>query len=179
MIRLRRAVLLASALPLALTPPLAAQTTQNPVMDAVRSNLQRSARNTLAAAKAMPVGEFGFKPTDAQHSFGRIVSHVARSNNFLCSSLSGMARPEEAVPENDESKDALVAAVQNSYDYCETALAGVTDAQLADMVPFFGNRQATRATVALSVAMDWADHYGQMAIYLRLNGILPPTARQR
>jgi len=58
------------------------------------------------------------------------------------------------------------------------ALANVTDAQLGDMVPYFGNRQVTRATVAVGVANDWADHYGQLAMYLRLNGILPPTARR-
>jgi len=178
MIRLRRAGLLASALLLVSVPRLGAQTVQNPVMDAVRSHLQRSARNMGAAASAMPADKFGFKPTDAQNSFGRILSHVAGSNEFLCSGLSGMDRPEAKVPDGEAPKDALIAAVQASFDYCKRALAGVTDAQLSGMVPFFGGREVTRAMVAVSLVGDWMDHYGQVAIYLRLNGILPPTARR-
>lgn len=179
MYRLRVAAFLAAALPLALTPlPASAQTGSNPVADALRGNLERSARNMVAAAEAMPEGKYGFKPTDGQNSFGHIVSHVAGSNNFLCSTVSGMDRPTADVPDGDASKDELVAAMKASYDYCHKALAGVTDAQLSDMVPYFGNRQVTRATVVLGLSDDWADHYGQLAMYLRLNDILPPTARR-
>ncbi|MGD8319510.1 MAG: DinB family protein [Gemmatimonadota bacterium] len=179
MYRLRVAALLAAVLPLALIPPsAAAQMGSNPVADALRGNLERSARNMVAAAKAMPGDKYGFKPTDPQNSFGHIVSHVAGSNNFLCSTVSGMDAPQAQVPDGDASKDDLVAAMQTSYDYCSKALAGLTDAQLSDMVPYFGNRQVTRATAVLGLSDDWADHYGQLAMYLRLNGILPPTARR-
>jgi len=170
--------LLATALCLAVAAPLAAQSSQSPVMDVVRANLERSSTNMVAAAEAMPADKYGFKPTDAQNSFGQIVSHVAGSNDFLCSALSGMDSPQAKVPEGDAPKADLVAAAKASYDYCAKALANVTDAQLGDMVPYFGNRQVTRATVAVGVANDWADHYGQLAMYLRLNGILPPTARR-
>jgi hypothetical protein len=47
------------------------------------------------------------------------------------------------------------------------------------MVPWFGGRQVTRAQAILATAQDWADHYSQLAIYLRLNGLLPPTAKQK
>jgi len=171
-------ILLAVALCLAAAAPLAAQSSKSPVMDVVRANLARSATNMVAAADAMPADKYGFKPTDGQNSFGQIVSHVAGSNNFLCSALSGTEAPKAQVPEGDAAKADLVAAAKASYDYCSKALASVTDAQLGDMVPYFGGRQVTRATVAVGVANDWADHYGQLAMYLRLNGILPPTARR-
>jgi hypothetical protein len=55
----------------------------------------------------------------------------------------------------------------------------VDESKLGDEIPFFGERKASRAMVLLAVTGDLFDHYSAMAIYLRLNGILPPTARQR
>ena len=180
--RFHRTALLAAVLPLAWASHASAQMGQmshgNAVMDAVRANLTRSARTMVAAAEAMPADKYGYKPTDGQRSFGEIVSHVAGSNNFMCSTLSGVDAPKAKVPDGSASKDALVAAVKASYEFCTRALANVTDANLGDMVQYFGNRQVTRATAAVGVSDDWADHYGQLAMYLRLNGILPPTARR-
>ncbi len=62
--------------------------------------------------------------------------------------------------------------------FCETALAQVQDAQLSDSIDFFGGRKVTKAVAGLITVADWADHYSQMAIYLRLNGLLPPTAKK-
>jgi hypothetical protein len=73
-------------------------------------------------------------------------------------------------------KKELVAALQRSITFCNAALERVSDTQLADTVTWYGQR-TSRATPAIGLLTDWADHYGQQAIYLRLNGILPPTAR--
>jgi uncharacterized damage-inducible protein DinB len=150
----------------------------NSVMDAVRSSLDRSDRIMVAAAEEMPAAKYSFKPTKQQRTFGEIVSHVANSNNFFCSKLSGMAAPTAKVPDGSAPKADLVAAVKASYAYCTKVLAGTTDAQLGTMVKYFGGRDVSRATVAVGAASDWADHYGQLAMYLRLNGMLPPTARR-
>jgi hypothetical protein len=73
-----------------------------------------------------------------------------------------------------------MARLRETFDYCGTALAGLTDAQLSDSVPMFGGpRKATRAFMLLITAGDWTDHYSQLAVYLRLNGMLPPTAQRR
>ena len=53
------------------------------------------------------------------------------------------------------------------------------DSRLGDSIPFFGGRKVTRAAAMLALADDWADHYSQVAIYLRLNGLLPPTAKKK
>ncbi len=169
-----------TALPLLAAAPLAAQApSSNPVMDAVRQTLSRYARNLERSATEMPAGKYSFKPTDKQMTFGHLVSHVAGDNEFRCSAVSGMAKPKAKVPGEDASKEALVAAMKASFDYCTKALANVTDAQLGGMVPFFGGRKASRAAVALGIASDLADHYSQAAMYLRLNGMLPPTAQRR
>jgi uncharacterized damage-inducible protein DinB len=186
--RIRHAAVLAALLSLGCMGVLSAQMSDaktptsmshgNSVMDAVRSTLGRSERNMVAAAEEMPADDYSFKPTKEQRTFGEIVSHVANSNNFMCATLSGRAAPTAKVPDGAASKDQLVAAVKASYAYCTKVLADATDAQLGGMVKYFGNREVTRATVAVGAAEDWADHYGQLAMYLRLKGMLPPTARR-
>ena len=68
--------------------------------------------------------------------------------------------------------------LRETFQFCDQALANVTDAKLADQVPSFGGRQVSRATLVLVTVGDWADHCSQLAIYLRLNNMLPPTARR-
>jgi hypothetical protein len=57
-------------------------------------------------------------------------------------------------------------------------LAKVNDSDLGGKVPFFGNGEVSRAQAMFAVVEDWADHYSQLAVYLRLNGLLPPTAKR-
>lgn len=156
---------------------LAAQEQANPVSTNLRSELQRSQKNLVAAAEEMPADKYGFKPTPAQMSFGQLVLHVAGSNEFMCATIAGTKAPQRAKLAPTASKDSLVARIKQSFDYCSTTLAAVDDAKLGEMVPFFGGRKISRGGAMMGLAGDWSDHYGAAAIYLRLNGILPPTAR--
>jgi uncharacterized damage-inducible protein DinB len=156
---------------------LAQQTkSANPVTDTVRNLLQRESKNLTAAANEMPAEKYNFKPTPQQMSFGKLVAHIAESNNFLCAKLADQARPMDKVSEND-AKEKLVAALKSSFDSCQSALAQVQDAQLDQPVTMWGGRQAPKAAALIGLTNDWADHYGAAAIYLRLNGLLPPTAQ--
>ena len=69
-----------------------------------------------------------------------------------------------------------MAALKASFDECTAALGALKDASLGDTVTYYG-QNSTRATAVIGLLVDWADHYSQQAMYLRLNGILPPTAR--
>lgn len=149
----------------------------NPVSDTVRSMLGGRAKNLTAAAEAMPADKYGYKPTEQQMTFGTLVEHIANSNNFLCAKLANQAGPSDKISDKDP-KDKLVAAVRNSFAYCETVLKGVQDSQLGEQVTLFGGHPAPKAAALFALAGGWADHYGAAAIYLRLNGILPPTAQQ-
>lgn len=162
---------------LAVVPALHAQGAQHPVSAALRQDLQREQRNLVAAAEAMPADKYGFKPTPAQMSFGQLVLHVAGSNEFICGGIAGTKAPARAKLTPAAPKAELVARMRESFAFCSSALAGVTDSDLAAQLPFFGGRTISRAGMMLDIAGDWADHYGAMAMYLRLNGILPPTAR--
>jgi hypothetical protein len=156
--------------------PAAAAPVANPVTTTVKGQLTRYEKNMVAAADAMPAEKYGFKPTPEMNTFGHVVMHIAQSNNFLCSKISGVAAPDVKLADTD-GKDKLVAALKASFEFCTTALAGVDDSKLGDSLTLFGNRQTSRAGALITLSDDWYDHYGAQAVYLRLNGILPPTAQ--
>ena len=72
-----------------------------------------------------------------------------------------------------------MAALKASFDYCTQALAKMDDSNLGEQVPFFGGRKVSRATAMIVLTDAFADHYGMAAIYLRLNGLVPPTAQPK
>jgi uncharacterized damage-inducible protein DinB len=151
----------------------------NPVMNGVRAMAQRQTKNIVGAAEEMPADQYGYKPTPAQMTFGDVVAHLIKEgNNYLCSAASGMKEPSVDKFAGTDSKEKLVAGLKESFKYCEGVLAQIQDAQLADSIDFFGGRKVTKGMAALITVADWADHYSQMAIYLRLNGHLPPTAKK-
>ncbi len=149
----------------------------NPVSDSVRGALGGRSKNMTAAAEAMPADKYGFKPTADQMTFGHLIVHTIESNNLLCSKLANQAQPPANFTDNDP-KDKLVSELKNSFSYCDTALKGLQDSQLGEEVTLFGGRKGPKAQAVLGLVGGWADHYGAAAIYLRLNGVLPPTAQQ-
>lgn len=154
--------------------PLAAQ--GNPVSTAVQRMGRGHGKHLLAAAQAMPADKYGFKPTPAQMSFGEIIAHIAEDNGITCGAIGGK-KLDAAKVSGADGKEKLVAALQASLTFCDAALAGLTDAKLGDTVSWYGSN-TTRAMAAVGLIDDWSDHYAMQAMYLRLNGVLPPTAQQ-
>lgn len=140
----------------------------------------RFSKNMPAAGDLMPPDKFGFKPTPEQMSFGEILAHEAESNETLCGAMAGGAqKPSESAAGATAPKADLVARLRKSFETCRGVVAGLQDSSLGDSVPFFGGRKATKARAAVALAQDWADHYAQAAMYLRLSGILPPSAQPK
>jgi len=150
-------------------------TVSNPVSGALKDILPRFSKNMTAAAEAMPADKYGFKPTPEMNAFGHLVMHIAQSNNTFCSKISGTSAPDVKLSDSDP-KDKLVAAVKASFDFCASTLEKVDDSKLGDQMMLFGS-PASRAAAMLTLGRSWTDHYATEAIYLRLNGILPPTAQ--
>ena len=146
--------------------------------DAVREILPRQEKNLIAAVEEMPADKFGYSPTPAQITFGHLVMHVTMSNIELCSKAASMPPPPmKPTPETD--KERLQAGLTKSFLYCEAAMSKVDDSKLGNPVELFGGRQGTVASALISLTNDWADHYSAAAMYLRLNGLLPPTAQPK
>jgi hypothetical protein len=153
--------------------------TKNPVTASLGVLLPRSQNNILGAIEAMPAEKFTYKPTPDQMTFGHLVVHTIESNNLLCSKLADVPAPKVDEPKESDSKDKLLAEAKASFDFCHEALGKMDDSKLGDSVDLFGGRQFPRAMGALGLASGWADHYAAAAMYLRLNGILPPSARPK
>jgi hypothetical protein len=160
------------------TAPTKAEPSKNPVTDAVREILPRQEKNLLAAVEEMPADKFGYSPTPAQITFGHLVLHITMSNIELCSKAASMPPPPmKPMPETD--KERLQAGLTKSFLYCEAAMGKVDDSKLGNPVELFGGRQGTVASALISLTNDWADHYSAAAMYLRLNGLLPPSAQPK
>jgi DinB superfamily len=163
----------------ATAPAPAAAPIKDPVTASIRILFPRSQKNILGAIEAMPADRFSFKPTPDQMTFGHLVVHIIESNNFICAKAAAIPEPKVDAVKDTDPKDKLLAAAKASFDFCEDAVAKMDDSKLGDSVELFGGHQFPRAMAVLAMASGWADHYGAAAFYLRLNGILPPSAQPK
>jgi hypothetical protein len=184
------AAILTLALPVGLIAqqPSGAQTA-NPVTTVFRTRTLGLQRNIAQAFDSIPESKFSYKPTPAQLSIGYIAQHLVSDNYFFCNNFGAMKATRTAKDTTTADsvkaqwpKDTLVSQLKASLKFCEDAFAQVDDAKLADEITMtFGtqSRKAARASMVLGHALDLADHYSQLANYMRLNNILPPSALPR
>ena len=100
------------------------------------------------------------------------------ANFGICDAIGGTKAPNVPKLEGTESKDVLVTALKASFAYCQDVLSKTTDAQMGAEVDL-GFMKGSRALATNIYLMDLADHYSQVAIYMRINGMLPPSAQPK
>jgi hypothetical protein len=154
------------------------QQTKSPVSDVLRAMLAGREKNTIAAFEEMPADKFGYKPTPEQMTFGHLAAHIASGNYYFCSNVGDVPRPKTEELKGTEGKDRLVVAVKASFEFCDSALAKANDSRMNENITWFDDKPRPRAWAFMALASSWADHYGMAAMYLRLNGLVPPTAKQ-
>jgi uncharacterized damage-inducible protein DinB len=161
----------------------------NPITTVFRNRTLNLQRNVAQAFDSIPESKFAYKPTAAQLSIGYIAQHVASDNYFFCNNFGAMkgAQTAEDTTTADSlkakwPKAKLVSKLKESLTFCENALSQVDDTKLAEQITLtFGaqSQQRPRVSMVLGHVIDLADHYSQLANYMRLNNILPPTALPR
>jgi uncharacterized damage-inducible protein DinB len=170
------------ALPVTLS---AQQPPANPITAVMKQRTMTFQQRLAQAFDSIPERIFGYKPTPGQLTIGYIAQHLADDNYFYCNQFGAMkgerAAEDTATPDTVKAK--LVAQLKTSFTFCENALAQLDDAKLGDQVAqTLANgqtRTVTRAGPVMGHIIDMADHYSQLANYMRLNNILPPTALPR
>ena len=174
-------------------PPAPAPATApvvNPITTAFKGRIGGLSRNIAQAFDSIPEAKFSYKPTPAQLSIGFIAQHVASDNYIFCDQFgekkSSLPEKDTATPDSVKAtwpKDTLVAKLKASFAFCQEALGQLEDGKLADQITLSfrgGNsRNVPRINMVLGHALDLADHYSQLANYMRLNGMLPPSALPR
>jgi uncharacterized damage-inducible protein DinB len=130
-------------------------------------------------AAEMPADKYGFKPTPEQQTFGERTVHVATANVYFLGLLGGSATKPTIDPKAT-SKDAALKALDDSFDYGTAILKQQTDQTLLQLIAsppkFMGPSSGARIIAFLS-GHTW-DIYGQMVVYLRLNGHVPPASQK-
>jgi uncharacterized damage-inducible protein DinB len=185
--------IIALALPvtLAAQQPAAGPPPGGPITTAFRGRITNLQRNLAQAFDSIPESKFSYKPTPAQLTIGYIAMHLANDNYSFCNAMGELKdkrTPEEtSTPDSVKAtwpKGKLVEQLKTSFAFCQQAFAQLDDAKLAEpTTASFSGRpnpmQTTRAAMTLAHAIDMADHYSQIANYMRLNGMLPPSALPR
>jgi len=154
----------------------------SPSMAAVAKAMHATIRRDLAeAAENMAADEYAFKPTPEVRSFGELVGHVANANFFFCSQAKGEKSPATANYEKGADR-AVLKALNDSLAYCDDVYAATTDSNFQQLVNIAapGVRQTARGAVLMFNTTHNNEHYGNIVVYMRLKGHVPPsTARTR
>ena len=159
----------------------------SPSLAATAKAMHATIRRDIAeAADAMPAEDFAFKPTPEIRSFAQLVGHVINANFFFCSQAKAAAMPATTNFERVADKAALIKGLTDALAYCDAVYDSTTDADFNQAVILNGfpgmNPKTTtsRGAVLMFNTTHNNEHYGNIVVYLRLKGKLPPsTARSQ
>jgi uncharacterized damage-inducible protein DinB len=150
----------------------------SPSMAAVAKAMHTTIRRNLAeAAEQMPAEDYAFKPTPQMRSFGELLGHVANANVFFCSQARGEKMPSTQNFEKSADKAAVLKGLHDSLAYCDATYNATTDANFGDLVTVAGptKAQTARGTVLTFNTTHNNEHYGNVVVYMRLKGRVPPS----
>jgi uncharacterized damage-inducible protein DinB len=136
----------------------------------------RTMNNVIAAAEKMPEDGYAYKPTPESMSFRDIVAHVADSAMGACSSLNGERKNAGAA--QMQSKADLAGALKAAQAECDKAYT-LTDAKAVEMVTGGRGGPRSRLSTLWGNTVHIEHEYAQMAVHLRLKGIVPPSSEGR
>ena len=142
----------------------------------VQADWARSMRLLITTAEAMPEDKWSYKSTPAQRSFGEQVMHIVQIDQKLLGGLGGKT-PAPQINMKPTSKADTVAALRQSLEYGAAIVKEFDDQGLLERVPgMFLGASASRVRLINFSMTHSQDVYGQMVVYLRLNGVVPPAS---
>jgi uncharacterized damage-inducible protein DinB len=132
-------------------------------------------------AEDFPEDKYDFKATPAQRSFAEVLLHVAGTNYVFTDTAEGKeARPHDLPREKYKTKADVVTVLKQAFADGASAIKEKGDQGMNNTVRLsFGNQMVRVADLAYGMAMHASEHYGQLVVYYRLNGIVPPESRQK
>jgi len=159
--------------------PVFAQGTPPTVVKELVATWQRAAADLIDVAEAMPEDKYGYKPAPEISTYRDQLVHVTGLTQRFIDSAKGTK--SDPTHEHAAMKKAeVIALLKQTLQTGQETLGSLTDAQLLEQVKFpFGDRMVTRFTFWMGPLYQVRNHYGQLVVYLRLNGIVPPTTARR
>jgi uncharacterized damage-inducible protein DinB len=170
----------AMVLAMTLASGAACRAQSNPLSAGVKADYANIRNYFIRAAEKMPAESYGFKPAPEVRSFGQQVAHVADDQYNLCAPAKGETRKAAytALEDTLSAKAELVAALKQAFAYCDGAYDSLTDATAADMVKFGKASRTKMSMLNWNVWHTW-EHYGNVVVYLRLKGLVPPSSERK
>ena len=154
-----------------------AQTTPPSLVKELVATWQRAATEIVDIAEAMPAEKYGYKPTPEIATFGDQLAHVAGITQRFIDSAKGT---KSDAAHKAMTKPETIALLKQTFQTGQDMLGSLTDAQLLEPVKFpFGDRTVSRFTFWQGPLYQIRNHHGQLVVYLRMNGIVPPTTARR
>ncbi len=160
---------------------------------AMLAELANQEYEVRSAAEAMPAEKYGFRPAEGMfkgehpgfgpaevRTFGELVKHIACANFAFAAEMDGKTPPERCDmggPSPAKTRAELLVYLRDSFATLKKSIGAIDAKNMFDPIegPYAG--PTTRLRLAGTCIWHAADHYGQMTIYLRLNGIVPPASR--
>ena len=127
------------------------------------------------AAEKMPEEEYAFKPDPAVRSFGQILGHIADADYLFCSAFLGENSPSPGIEKTKTTKAELTSALHDAFAYCNRAYDTLTDANANETVKAFGQERNKLGVLWFNASHN-LEQYGNLVVYLRLKGIVPPSS---
>jgi uncharacterized damage-inducible protein DinB len=147
---------------------------QDALVGPVKQSYTSVKNNLLKAADKMPDENYSFKPTPEVQTWAQRVAHMADSNIGTCARLKGEQKSVGAASKT--SKADLVAALKESFAYCDAVFDAATDADAVQMVNAGRGGQRSKISVLWGLVAHDNEVYGAMGVYMRLKGIVPPSS---
>jgi len=130
------------------------------------------------AAAKMPEEEYAFKPDPAVRTFGQILGHIADANYLFCSGVLGEKSPSPGIEKTKTTKAELTSALNDAFAYCGRAYDALTDASANETVKAFGQERNKLGVLWFNASHN-LEHYGNLVVYMRLKGIVPPSSEPK
>jgi uncharacterized damage-inducible protein DinB len=127
------------------------------------------------AAEKMPAEQYAFKPDPGSRSFGQILGHIADANYLFCSGVLGENKPSPEIEKTKTTKAELTAALHDAFAYCNRAYDALTDAGATETVKALGNERNKLGVLWFNASHN-LEHYGNLVVYMRIKGLVPPSS---
>jgi uncharacterized damage-inducible protein DinB len=145
----------------------------------LRAHWARTRKMLTAIVAAMPEDKYDYRPVKEVRSFREMAVHLIQDGITHTAWITGMTREEsEKLGKKYESyktRGEILKGLDEMYDYGDKYLATITDQNAMDMVVGMRSERMTRVAAALVAFEDQMDHYGNFVVYLRINGVVPPS----
>jgi uncharacterized damage-inducible protein DinB len=153
----------------------------DPELNVVLDSWNEVGRKLIAMAEDFPEDKYDFKPTPAQRSFAEQLLHAAGSNYFFTNPVMGKEPQAAEDPKRDQykSKAGIVAFVKKSFADGAAAIQSKGDKGLTTEVVYFPDQKARVLDIAYGLIEHNGEHYGQLVVYYRLAGLVPPESRPK